>query len=120
MAKQTEWAWSAGFLDGEGYFHATKRQHYITKDGSLGHVKNKSRFLITVAQSDTRVLKRLQKVIGGSISGPYTYPPSKPYWNLAVCTNADAVFKKLLPYLPPVKKAQGKAAIIKVKELNAL
>lgn len=116
--KKTNLAWAAGFLDGEGHFRATRVQIVTRKNGKKG-IKSYSYFQIAVVQSHLAVLNRLKRIIGGAIQGPYHYPPSKPYWSMVVCTNAEKVFKKLFPYLSIVKRAQGKAAISQVIKRNA-
>jgi hypothetical protein len=117
--KKTDLAWAAGFLDGEGHFRATRAEIVLRKNGKKG-VKSYSYFQIAVVQSHPTVLNRLQKIIGGAISGPYHYPPSKPYLSMVVCTDAEKAFKKLFPYLSEVKRAQGKKAISEVIKRNAI
>lgn len=112
-------AWAAGFLDGEGHFQATKNQFVKRKNGEIG-AKSYSYFKITAVQSHVAVLNRLKRILGGTISGPYHYPPSKPYHSYQVCTNTEEAFKKLLPYLSSVKRAQGQKALLKVETQNRL
>lgn len=111
--KQTDLAWAAGFLDGEGHFRATKTQKVLRKNGKGMRIKSYSYFQIAAVQSDVRVLTRLKRILGGAISGPhgpYT-TQSKPFFSFNVSTNAEEVFNKLVPYLSEVKKDQGKQAI---------
>lgn len=85
--KKTDLAWAAGFLDGEGHFYATKNQYARRSNGKIG-AKSYSYFKIATVQSHIDVLNRLKRIIGGSISGPYDYPPSQPYYSFCVCTDA--------------------------------
>jgi hypothetical protein len=118
--KKTDLAWAAGFLDGEGHFYCTKTYVVPRKRGKGKRVKAYPYFKIAAVQSNRIVLDRLQRIIGGSISGPYDYPPSEPYFSFCLCTNALKIFKKLYPYLSTVKRFQGEAAEEKLKEQNKL
>ena len=100
---KVELAWAAGFIDGEGTFYTTKRQQVLTEKGY--RTKAYPYFRLSVAQKDRRVLNKLKSIVGGAISGPFHYPPSKPYYMFCLC-NAETVFKKLKPYLSDSKTGQ--------------
>jgi hypothetical protein len=116
--KKTDLAWAAGFLDGEGYFSCTKTEYVRKKHAKGWRIKAYPYFKIAAVQSDRQVLDKLKNIIGGSISGPYDYPPSAPYFSFCVCTNALKIFKQLFPYLSTVKRQQGSKAMTKLKKLT--
>lgn len=118
--KQTDYAWVAGFLDGEGYFQSTKTYYVKRKDGKGLRIKSYSYFKINASQSDPRVLRKLKRIIGGTITGPYHHKNSNqsPYFNFCLCSKAEQVFKKIYPYLGTVKRKQGVLAIARTAQEN--
>ena len=116
MNNKIELAWAAGFYDGEG---STKRvyYHYKTKNG-IKRIPNKH-ISMTVSQCELFPLKRFMKAVGnlGRINGPYKYKAQKrPYWIWSVtCHPAMDVFKKLKPYLSPIKIKQFNTVMKDVK-----
>ncbi len=61
MGCETDYAWAAGFLDGEGYFCLQP----VHKRGSDGWRNRKPR--LEAAQTDIKPLLRLQSLFGGSV-----------------------------------------------------
>lgn len=100
----TEHAWAAGFLDGEGCFAAYKG------DGSV-------RLQLQADQNDPEVLVRLFYALGrvGKVYGPYRRPgtlasgaPANPRWCWRVWrpTEIRDTVSLLWPYLSQVKRDQ--------------
>lgn len=101
----TDYAWAAGFWDGEGNVSLSYRgAHKIP------------RIVIQVAQVDRRVLDKFQSIMGfGNVLGPYT-PRSKnssPYyvWRVEGVPYLPDFSNKLWPYLGEAKKVQIERAI---------
>jgi hypothetical protein len=99
----TEVAWCAGFLDGEGNFR------FSPTAGWRGQLKAQA------TQIHRSVLERLQRTLGGHISGPYSHggrPNAQPKWEWYITkfeTFQQAVCL-LWPYLDQVKKDQIRLA----------
>jgi hypothetical protein len=77
MIHDERWlAWAAGILDGEGCI-------YIAR---FGKSRGSWSLWVSVTNTDTRMLAKLQDLFGGSIAGPYQpNPQRKPYrvWGVA-------------------------------------
>lgn len=97
--KDTELAWAAGFLDGEGTF-GIQRQ----KD-------RKPYLYVQAGQTDRQVLDRLQEAIGGKVYGPYVQknPKHKPYFYFRITGNEKTkiVWETIWEWLSPVKREQA-------------
>lgn len=95
MTDQTELAWAAGFMEGEGGFYFSRR------DGRL---------LIQVYQNDRRPLDRFQVAVGqGRVGGPYQGSTRKnPRHVYKVGGNAKVIEVAILlwPYLGEQKQEQ--------------
>ena len=104
---ETDYAWAAGFLDGEGHFDAFIRE---TKPG---HTIRGIR--LTAPQCHPEVLERLQSTLGGTIRK--RKPPKNPNhsqrwdWKLSGYERVNAAYLNMKPYLGSVKRAQAEAAI---------
>ena|SRR5438105_5472990 len=74
MITLREIGWVAGFLEGEGYFG----RHYRPE--------------ISAAQVNREALDHLQRLVGGTITGPYSHknPNHRPYWLWRLSTSAAA------------------------------
>jgi hypothetical protein len=94
MSRATEFAWAAGFIDGEGSF--------------LPHQHNGAPFL-AVTQVNPEALFKLQRLMGGVVKGPYSPPKHKgqPYYRyrLGVVELRKAI-PELWPYLCGPKRWQ--------------
>ena len=110
MTSQTELAWAAGFFDGEG--------HISLRNSGKGF----KRIAVQAAQIDRQVLDRFQKAVGvGHVYGPYTPKAKtrKPYFGWQTTgglEQAQHAIAMLWNWLSPVKKAQGKKALLLAKE----
>jgi hypothetical protein len=111
MSTATDWAWLAGFIDGEGCLSVHRR------GGRNGDVMG-LRFM--VAQSDRRPLERVQQIIGGGSIIPLGPNPlskrQRWMWYLSRRADIDAVLARIWPYLcqPTQEKfaaARGEAPI---------
>lgn len=116
--KQTDLAWAAGFIDGEGSFVAVKPRLVPSKHGM--RIKRYPYVVLSVDQVDVRVLKKLQKILGGTISGPYTYRGNRPKHQFHLYKNTESAYRELYPYLGAVKRKQGAIALKTTKQQNRL
>lgn len=93
--KETDHAWAAGILDGEGYIGIQARS-YLGGYYSLG---------VIVGQSGTEMpemLARLQQMYGGKISGPkpHTMPGRLPRYSWSIWTaQAEKFLRLVAPYV---------------------
>lgn len=118
MKTQLELSWAGGFLDGEGNIRWNK--------GKSKKKGNKTREygcpVMQAAQIDRFVLDRLQSALGeGKVYGPYNSRSEnrKPYFVYSVTgIKAIEVFKKIKPYLSPVKRSQIDNTLREYEEQN--
>lgn len=107
--KETDIAWLAGLLEGEGSFcwHQTQR--------------DKGRPRIQIQMTDKDVLDKAAILLRGKVLGPYgPYTTQKiPSWFLH-CSGKHAIFlmEKLLPYMGERRSLKINELIKKYKELN--
>lgn len=113
MSNLTDWAWCAGFFDGEGTVS----------------VKHKSRprrsYGLQAQQNSKESLDFLQEVLGGTVYGPYRRQRSRdgvgewsnPYWvwRLSRQEEVYASLNILYPYLK-VKREEADAALRALQE----
>jgi hypothetical protein len=103
LTLDTELAWSAGFLDGEGNYGMQTARRKDRKD--------QYSFRIQAAQVHREPLDRLRAALGGNVTGPYgPYGGNKqPYfqWNITGYAEAKEALFKLLPFHSPIKAEQG-------------
>lgn len=111
MTKDTELAWAAGFLDGEGCWYAMKASK--RKNGTQPR-----RFALSVNQADPRPLLRLAEIAGqGNVKGPYTpkerkVKRNKPVWYFVLSgLPAWHFYIRLEPYMSEPKKEQVQSII---------
>jgi len=108
MSRETDLAWAAGFIDGEGTF-------YFKDSGSFG-----SSIILRVGQCEPTTLRRLQATFGGKVYGPYK--PSSPlskkvrYEFRLNGTKLRGVIKELWPYLSGPKRKQYNEAVAKKRQ----
>lgn len=96
---QPAWlAWAAGIVDGEGCIQLVR---YNRKKGYQNW-----QIRLTVANTDPRMLKRLQEILGGSIwADKRKVAGRRPIWNWgAACKKAEAALAAIRPWL--VAKAE--------------
>ena len=103
LTLDTELAWSAGFLDGEGSYGMQIAHRRGQKD--------QYSFRIQAAQVYREPLDRLQAALGGNVTGPYgPYSMNKqPYYSWCISGYAEAkqALLKLLPFHSSIKAEQG-------------
>lgn len=104
---ETEYAWSAGFMDGEGYTG-------LTKDGYP---------YVHIAQIVKEPLLRLQGLFGGKIHGPY---PGKRdnwseqwYWRVSGKYAVQEFIEHLRPYMSKFKLEQADKVLSEAKWVPA-
>ena len=108
MSRETDRAWAAGFFDGEGCFHASRR--YRKGNNYYSNIK------AAISQTDPEVLEKFQRIVGvGSIRGPIDRGRSENHkptwvWQVQSFNGVGHVFQVLQPYLGSVKIAQGRRA----------
>lgn len=101
MTTESEWAWIAGIIEGEGCLRLHQRRTCKTPDGS-----------ITVNMTDGDVISKLQRLSGfGIVSGPHKRGRDhyKPNWNWTVCKAVEVV-ALLTEIRPWLGKRRGVAA----------
>lgn len=98
----TDYAWAAGFIDGDGYF-TTK------SNGKRCYV------ILAVGQSELEPLERLQALMGGNItklSLNRNKLARKQHWRWTLASRGlDAHIDRLWPYLTQVKRGQYRRAL---------
>jgi hypothetical protein len=100
----SELAWCAGFLDGEGNFGSYKERRPSTK----------LRFRVQASQVQREPLDRLQKSLGGKVRGPYgPYSNTKQAYYQWTVWSAEAVaaVSLLRPFLCTPKIDQAEKAM---------
>lgn len=97
---ETEYAWAAGFWDGEGCVSLTFRGP-----------SNTPRVVAQVAQVDREVLDKFSRIMGvGNVLGPYParHENSQPYfcWRVEGAPHLRQIRDKLCQYLGSIKLEQ--------------
>jgi hypothetical protein len=108
---ETDYAWAAGFFDGEGYagitacFNKKRGKHY-------------TRPVTSIAQNHREVLDRFCWIVGvGRVRGPYLNKSNghqrKPYWQWQTdsMVTIRQVYGRLWPYLGSVKRSAFEIAL---------
>ncbi len=111
MSRETDLAWAAGIVDGEGYI-GTYLAH--TRTGSCYVLK------LTVVNTDIRMLERFKLIFGvGSISSKKVYASNhKPRWDYYVSSKkAQQVLELIQPYLV-AKADQAELALLSRKYIR--
>jgi hypothetical protein len=88
---EIEWAWAAGFFDGEGHCSFTGRH-----------------LILTISQVDRRPLDRFRAAVGdfGTIGGPYRLEKFPYYSFRAGVREVDIIIDLLWAYLSEPKREQ--------------
>jgi|SRR5918911_1444230 hypothetical protein len=112
QTNETEWAWAAGFFDGEGYVAARMGGHRRTASGELFRYR---RIEIQITQMHPDVLERFRLAVGrGSIGGPYADKRGNrgPMYKYATAgyVAVSEIFDRIGKYLSPVKAEQVRRA----------
>lgn len=106
MTRETDLAWAAGFIDGDGCFSVIQQCY----------------FRVTVTQVDKRPLLRLAKIFGvGQVKGPYARSINRPVksntsrYNWTVTgLQALRIYKLVEPYLSEPKLEQAFQCIVRI------
>ena len=111
MPIETDYAWAAGFLDGEGCFQAVKRR------SGPGHTYNPS---LSASQACRQPLERLQEIFGGAICESKTRlrPGESRIWLWQVFS-AEAL-REILPKLIPYMTVKQKEATLLLALCNLI
>lgn len=118
MQCNEELAWSAGLVDGEGYFgfNFVKRSNSVRKTKTI---------CLDVSQCDPQVLHRIQKALEvGNVTGPYfsNKRNHRPTYHFRVSGANELQFaiKQLWPWLSPIKREQATQVLEKLDEWSKL
>ena len=104
---ETELAWLAGWIEGEGTFCVTSGV-----GGNSG--KRYQRVCLNAVSTDLDVLEYVRSIAGGRVYGPYnngTWPNGKPYyqWTLATAAQCEATIRQLLPLMVSARRKEQAA-----------
>ena len=110
-----EIAWAAGLIEGEGSFIAHQLSY---KDSTYWGC----RVAMSMNQRDIDVLKKLQFILGGRLSGPHISKKGKPgqsemiNWYITKQNEAYKVAQLLLPYLGQRRQGQARHMMECIKQ----
>lgn len=112
MPRGVDFAWAAGFIDGEGSFYCI----ILKRRSKTGKVYRY--FRISATQADAEVLNKLANILDGRVYGPYKHAGGlgkKPIYkfHLQAGKSALKLFQSLYPYLSKKKRIQGRKALKK-------
>jgi hypothetical protein len=111
--RESDVAWAAGFIDGEGCLHG--RTYKQRGAAGLSY-----QMTLSVNNVDPAPLRKLQSLFGGSVNGP-CYPKGnrKPVyaWRIGM-RKLSAVLPLLLPF-PTVKKRQAEIALSLLERMHS-
>ena len=114
-ARDTDLAWAAGFIDGEGCI-ALRRQ--VGRQKGVAYTCYALR--LSVTNTDLRCLERLKSMFAGSINrATHSYrPQNKPCWAwFCSSANAERALVALLPYLVS-KKEQAELGLLSRRHIQ--
>lgn len=109
LREQLEYAWAAGFIDGDGCFLVIYSKTGINKPRDYSKPQ---RIILTAAQVRIEPLLRLQNLLGGSTTGPYKHGGFKaetrqPVYHYRLGSKLLKIhIKYLWPHLSRPKKEQ--------------
>lgn len=108
MITEAEWAWAAGFIDGEGCFTPRK-----THGGKYRTIT------LVVGQVRKEPLEKLAKILGVQVRGPYTRRDGelgqKPSYSVSLSgARLEKIIEHLWPHLCAPKREQYNAAIDRI------
>jgi hypothetical protein len=110
---EQERGWLAGYLEGEGCFHL-KRTSYKAKDGGLRRYVQPT---IALASTDLDIVKRVQRMIGGSIykkRADRLGPHDKQSWQLHIGGR-----DRCIDIMLAIRDLMGERRRVKIDELLA-
>lgn len=110
MTSNTDLAWLAGFIDGEGHFGGRETKgkvnaYYIT-------------CYLSISQKDPQLLYKVQRIVGaGSVNGPYLIQTRFTIYSYRYTgyKNLRLLLPQIWPYLGIPKKQQANAVLRKYK-----
>ena len=110
-----EFAWAAGFFDGEGYICARRGERRKSDPSRITYTQ----IILDIAQKDRRVLDRFAQIMGvGRVYGPYRNGLAGGNatrcafrYMLTKSSHVQDVVAKMRPWLSPVKIKQCDEAI---------
>jgi hypothetical protein len=105
----TELAWLAGWLEGEGTF-------FCHIEPARGNRKAYVRLTVRAASVDKEIVDKAQTIAGGRVYGPYKYTENRqPHYQWGISgKSAAAEFMRLIrPHLGTRRRAQIDAALTK-------
>jgi hypothetical protein len=107
MSRETDLAWAAGFIDGEGCINIAHKSTI----SRYGKKYNYYSLAVMVGQITPEPLLKLKEMFGGHIRGPIIKENRRPsfMWSISSRNSAD-MLQKLLPYLI-VKKSEALNAL---------
>ena len=97
--KEINWAWLAGFIDGEGYIGITRQRKKENRRQSASLIYHPS---LIISNSNLKVLECIKKFIGyGCVHKQRSKPDQKPgfQYKLAKMDNLDIVLRTVQPHL---------------------
>lgn len=98
MAKTEDYAWAAGFHEGEGNVH-------VRKSGGM---------TASISQTNVEPLMKMKELFGGSIYGPKDIKGgNKPVW-VWTLNNVDSVRHYVVSIFPWLSESRGADALNKV------
>lgn len=94
MPVDTDYAWAAGFIDGEGYFGAHERPSDRYRSGFRHSIE------ISVFQVDRGPLEKLHDLFGGKVTEHIGENDLKHWkWSIQSASEITKIIDHLLPYL---------------------
>lgn len=105
----TDYAWCAGFIDGDGCFYARPNKKY--KEKIFYRVE------LNITQVELKPLLKIQRILGGRIYGPYTKTTGSPTYQYRLGNyHLRYHINSLWPYLTNIKRARYNQAVARVKQ----
>lgn len=105
--RDTDLAWFAGWVEGEGWFRC-----------DVG--PSRAHFQIAASSTDEDVVRRAQQIVGGSMSGPHKSSTGiKPYWQWSISNRPGCVrlARAILPFMG-VRRSEALARMLEVDRVR--
>lgn len=114
MSSSEEWAWAAGFFDGEGCV-SVKRQKQKTRAGTFVY----SYPVVQMTSTDRSLLERFQRIVGAGkiVDNPHRARDGyerKMRWHFSIYrrTEVERVINSLAPWLGESRLQQARDALV--------
>jgi hypothetical protein len=116
MATDCDYAWAAGFIDGEGTIRASTNPHTYADGGQV----MRACLYLSAAQKFDPPLRRLHAILGAGSIYHYTPKTRNPFYvfscgGRAAFASVDAIW----PWLGEQKKADCKRALATIRDCRA-